>query len=80
MSFFGFERVAEGYASHRPYYHPLVMNKIRQHLKLRGVCDQALDVGCGNRTIDDCAQRPGNLCNGHRWISRNDWGSQPKPG
>lgn len=47
MSFFAFERVAEGYASHRPYYHPLVMNKVRQYLNLKNTCDAALDVGCG---------------------------------
>ena len=47
MSFFAFQRVAEGYAGHRPYYHPLVMDKIRQHLNLKDKCNQALDVGCG---------------------------------
>ncbi len=47
MTFFSFQRVAEGYASHRPYYHPLVMAKIRTHLELKGRVDKALDVGCG---------------------------------
>ena len=47
MSFFAFQRVAEGYANHRPYYHPLVTNRIRQHLDLKGKCSRALDVGCG---------------------------------
>lgn len=47
MGFFAFQRVAEGYANHRPYYHPLVMNKIRQQLSLEGKFSRALDVGCG---------------------------------
>ncbi|MFC1975207.1 class I SAM-dependent methyltransferase [Chloroflexota bacterium] len=47
MSFFAFQRVAEGYANHRPYYHPLVMNKIRQQLNLKDKFSRALDVGCG---------------------------------
>jgi SAM-dependent methyltransferase len=47
MSFFTFQRVAEGYANHRPYYHPLIIDKIRQHLNLEGKGDNALDVGCG---------------------------------
>jgi len=47
MSFFSFQRVAEGYANHRPFYHPLVMEKIRQHINLKGKCNNALDIGCG---------------------------------
>lgn len=47
MSFFTFQRVAEGYATHRPYYHPLIMQKIRAQLKLEGKVKNALDVGCG---------------------------------
>ena len=48
MSFFAFERVAEGYANHRPYFHPLIMDKVRQQLNLKDKCDNALDVGCGS--------------------------------
>ena len=48
MNFFGFQRVAEGYANHRPYYHPLIMAKIRQHLALESKYDSVLDVGCGS--------------------------------
>ena len=47
MSFFAFQRVAEGYANHRPYYHPLIMGKIRHHLNLKKRCKNALDVVCG---------------------------------
>ena len=47
MSFFTFQRVAKGYANHRPYFHPLVMNRVRQRLNLKDKCENALDVGCG---------------------------------
>lgn len=47
MSFFDIQRVAEGYAKHRPYYHPIVMDKVRQHLNFYEKFDNALDVGCG---------------------------------
>jgi SAM-dependent methyltransferase len=48
MSFFTFHRVAEGYATHRPYFHPLIMQKIRDQLGLSGPVPYALDVGCGS--------------------------------
>ncbi|MEZ4861172.1 MAG: class I SAM-dependent methyltransferase [Caldilineaceae bacterium] len=47
MNFFSFKRVAEGYATHRPYYHPIIMAKIGHRLGRRDKLDQALDVGCG---------------------------------
>ena len=47
MSFFAFQRVAKGYADHRPYFHPLVMDRVRQQLNLKDKCGSALDVGCG---------------------------------
>lgn len=47
MNFFTFQRVAEGYATHRPYYHPLIMRKIRERLSLNEPLAHALDVGCG---------------------------------
>jgi SAM-dependent methyltransferase len=47
MTFFSFQRVAEGYANHRPYYHPVVISKIRSHLGLKSTLSTALDVGCG---------------------------------
>ena len=47
MSFFTFERVAEGYAKYRPYYHPLIMKKIRESTGLEGKFENALDIGCG---------------------------------
>lgn len=48
MSFFTFQRVAEGYAAARPYFHPLIMQKIRDLLGLKGPLSHALDVGCGS--------------------------------
>ena len=48
MSFFKFQRVAEGYATHRPYYHPLIMQRIRDRLGLEEPVSHALDVGCGS--------------------------------
>jgi SAM-dependent methyltransferase len=47
MSLFTYRRVAEGYAAHRPQYHPLIMQKIRTWLALDGQLEHALDVGCG---------------------------------
>ncbi len=47
MGFFGFQRIAEGYANHRPYFHPLVIKEIRDQLNLHKKVHHALDVGCG---------------------------------
>ena len=47
MTLFSFQRVAEGYATHRPYFHPVVIARIRGYLGLKGKLDKALDVGCG---------------------------------
>ena len=47
MNFFVSESVAERYAKHRPYFHPLVAEKIKAHLQLRRPTGPALDVGCG---------------------------------
>lgn len=48
MNFFGYKSVAERYAKSRPYFHPLVVEKIRTHLQLRKLVDVALDIGCGS--------------------------------
>ena len=45
--FFVFKRVAEGYSKYRPFYHPLIMKKIRECTGLEGKFEYALDVGCG---------------------------------
>ncbi len=47
MNLFAHKRIAEGYATHRPRFHPMVMRKLRQHLHLEERFATALDVGCG---------------------------------
>lgn len=47
MSYFTSSRIATGYARHRPYFHPLVIEKVREHLRLESKVPRALDVGCG---------------------------------
>ena len=29
MTYFNYERIAEGYANHRPHFHPLVMEMLK---------------------------------------------------
>lgn len=48
MNFFSYKRVAERYAKHRPYFHPLVIAKIKAYLQLPQAVDFAVDVGCGS--------------------------------
>jgi len=45
MSFVSYARVAEGYAKYRPYYHPLIMKKIRECTGLEGKFESELDNG-----------------------------------
>jgi ubiquinone/menaquinone biosynthesis C-methylase UbiE len=47
MNFFVYRTVAERYAQYRPYFHPLVMDRIKAYLNLQRPVDVALDVGCG---------------------------------
>jgi SAM-dependent methyltransferase len=47
MNYFGHETAAERYAQSRPYFHRLVIERIRGLLKLEGPVRIALDVGCG---------------------------------
>jgi len=47
MNFFAHKSAAERYAQHRPYFHPLVIEKIKLHLELNTPVERALDVGCG---------------------------------
>ena len=47
MNYFEHSSVAERYIRHRPYFHPLVIEKIEAYLNLRKPVDFALDVGCG---------------------------------
>ena len=47
MNFFAHQTAAERYAQGRPYFHPLVIDRIRGFLKLRGPVSIAVDVACG---------------------------------
>lgn len=47
MNFFVHKTVAERYAKHRPYFHPLVIEKIKAQLQLSQSVPLAADVGCG---------------------------------
>lgn len=47
MNFFVHKSVAERYARHRPYFHPLVIAKIKTHLQLSQSIPLAADIGCG---------------------------------
>ncbi len=47
MNYFEERAAAKRYAVGRPYFHPLVIGKIRSFLGLRGPIPRALDVACG---------------------------------
>lgn len=47
MNYFEQRLVGERYARHRPYFHPLVIEKVKAFLKIRRLVDFALDTGCG---------------------------------
>lgn len=47
MNFFAYKSVAERYARYRPYFHPLVIEKVKKYLNIQRPVDIALDVGCG---------------------------------
>lgn len=48
MNFFVYKSVAERYARSRPYFHPLVIAKIKTYLQLQRPVRFAVDVGCGS--------------------------------
>jgi SAM-dependent methyltransferase len=47
MNYFAHLTAAERYARNRPYFHPLVIARVRTFLKLPRPVPLALDVGCG---------------------------------
>lgn len=47
MGYFDYRSAAERYAQGRPYFHPLVIDKIRTYLSLDDPLPWAIDVGCG---------------------------------
>lgn len=46
-NYFAYKTAAERYARGRPFFHPLVMDKIREAVPLAFPVANALDVGCG---------------------------------
>jgi len=53
MNFIIHKTVAERYAKHRPFFHPLVIEKIKAYLNIQIPVNFALDVGCepGQSTV-----------------------------
>lgn len=47
MNYFFHQTAAERYAQGRPYFHPLVIGKIRSFLNLSGPVPRSVDVACG---------------------------------
>lgn len=47
MNFFSYKSAAERYTRGRPYFHPIVVNRIRTFLSLPQPVERAIDVGCG---------------------------------
>jgi SAM-dependent methyltransferase len=47
LNFFASTSAAERYAKGRPYFHPQVIQRIKDYLSLTEPVPQALDVGCG---------------------------------
>lgn len=47
MSYFDYERIAEGYAKSRPQYHTIVMEMLRKKMNIEGMLENGLDLGCG---------------------------------
>lgn len=60
-NFFAHASAAERYAKARPYFHPLVIERIRTHLNLEHPVPRALDVACGtgqsSRALQAIAER-----------------------
>lgn len=47
MNYFAYQSAAKRYASFRPYFHPLVIEKIKAFLHLEAPVLHALDIACG---------------------------------
>ncbi len=47
MELFNNSDTADGYSSNRPYFHPIVINKVKERLGLTKRLKKGLDVGCG---------------------------------
>jgi SAM-dependent methyltransferase len=47
VKYFAPKSAAERYAKGRPYFHPLVVDRIKAYLSLKAPVARAIDVGCG---------------------------------
>src|SRR2546421_9728514 len=47
MNYFGPKSAAQRYAKGRPYFHPLIVSRIKEFLQVTEPLSSALDVGCG---------------------------------
>ena len=47
MNYFAHQTAAERYAKSRPYFHPLVIDRIRAFLHIQSPVPVAVDVACG---------------------------------
>src|SRR3954465_10838922 len=47
VNFFSRKSAVRRYTKGRPYFHPLVIERIRSFLAIKGSLPRALDVGCG---------------------------------
>jgi SAM-dependent methyltransferase len=47
LTYFSYQSAARRYALSRPYFHPLVVERIRSFLRVESPLSHALDVGCG---------------------------------
>jgi len=47
MKYFNYSIIAKGYKNKKPYFHPIVINKIKEFIKVDKKLKNALDVGCG---------------------------------
>jgi ubiquinone/menaquinone biosynthesis C-methylase UbiE len=47
MNFFAHPNAAKRYAFSRPYFHPIVIKRIKEYLHIDQAVKKALDVGCG---------------------------------
>lgn len=47
MNFFSLKSAAERYARARPFFHSMIIKRVKEYLSLREPIGRALDVGCG---------------------------------
>jgi ubiquinone/menaquinone biosynthesis C-methylase UbiE len=74
MNYFEGRRAAQLYAQHRPYYHPVVVERIRLAFATEDYLESVLDVGCGtghsSRALVAIAQRVVGLDLSHEMLAQ----------